>query len=197
MRVSARRLADLCDRLHLPPALTRQAYDVVQHALYDRTSLLYNRHLDQILLCATYRVCKVNRGGLLRGRLVKFTDVTHQYEKQPQCREEVFWTVILSQTDPELQPRRIGDIIEFYNETFVPEMKTFILALKPRGGARRSSLRQSRGSERAPRAGVGMKTPTALPVGLRSPRKILGATKASVYVSPMRGDKASASRAPR
>ena len=195
MRVSARRLADLCDRLHLPPALTRQAYDVVQHALYDRTSLLYNRHLDQILLCATYGVCKVNRGGLLRGRLVKFTDVTHQYEKQPQCREEVFWTVILSQTDPELQPRRIGDIIEFYNETFVPEMKTFILALKPPGGGEEVVAPAKPGSGARSADGVGTEDPTALPVGLRSPRKILGATKASVYVSPMRGDKASASRA--
>ena len=187
MRVSARRLADLCDRLHLPPALTRQAYDVVQHALYDRTSLLYNRHLDQILLCATYGVCKVNRGGLLRGRLVKFTDVTHQYEKQPQCREEVFWTVILSQTDPELQPRRIGDIIEFYNETFVPEMKTFILALKPPGGARRSSLRQSRDPARAPRTASGRKTPPRCPWGYGLRERYSGRPRRACTCPPCAG----------
>ena len=189
MRVSARRLADLCDRLHLPPALTRQAYDVVQHALYDRTSLLYNRHLDQILLCATYGVCKVNRGGLLRGRLVKFTDVTHHYEKQPQCREEVFWTVILSQTDPELQPKRIGDIIEFYNETFVPEMKTFILALKPPpgGGARRMSLRQSWDPARSPRTVSGRKTPPRCPWGYGLRERYSGRPRRACTCPPCAG----------
>ena len=130
MRTSARRLADLCERLQLPPALTQQAYDLVQHVLYDHLSLLYNRHLDQILLCAVYGVCKVNKEGALRGRLVPFRDVIYHYQKQPQCREEVFWTVVVSQTDPGLEVKQHGDIIQFYNDVFVPEIKTFLLELK-------------------------------------------------------------------
>ena len=59
MRTSARRLADLCERLHLPQELTKAAYDLVSRVVYEHTKLLYNRHLDQILLCAVYGVCKV------------------------------------------------------------------------------------------------------------------------------------------
>lgn len=36
-----------------------QAYTMVQHVVYEQTHLLYNRHIDQILLSALYGVCKV------------------------------------------------------------------------------------------------------------------------------------------
>ena len=195
MRTSARRLADLCERLQLPPALTQQAYDLVQHVLYDHLSLLYNRHLDQILLCAVYGVCKVNKEGALRGRLVPFRDVIYHYQKQPQCREEVFWTVVVSQTDPGLEVKQHGDIIQFYNDVFVPEIKTFLLELK--GASAANALANPRpktalGDENAAREGPPR---SPLPAGLQSPRKILGGAhaKQSVYVSPMRSDKAAAS----
>jgi len=35
-------------------------YTVVDHLVYGNTSLLYGRHLDQLLLAATYGVCKVH-----------------------------------------------------------------------------------------------------------------------------------------
>ena len=38
----------------------RQVYTVVEHLVYGSTSLLYGRHLDQLLLAATYGVCKVH-----------------------------------------------------------------------------------------------------------------------------------------
>ena len=45
-----------------------------------------------------------------------FRDIIYHYQKQPQCREDVFWTVILSQSDPELEVKQQGDIILFYNK---------------------------------------------------------------------------------
>ena len=35
-------------------------YTVVEHLVYGNTALLYGRHLDQLLLAATYGVCKVH-----------------------------------------------------------------------------------------------------------------------------------------
>ena len=78
MRLSARRLADLCERLSLPPALTQQSYALTEHALYEHTTLLYNRHLDQILLCAVYGACKVNKDNMLKGRTVPFREIIYQ-----------------------------------------------------------------------------------------------------------------------
>ena len=193
MRLSARRLADLCERLSLPAALTQQSYALVEHALYEHTSLLYNRHLDQVLLCAVYGACKVNKDTLLKGRTVPFREIIYQYEKQPQCREEVFWTVILTQTDPELEVKQQGDIIEFYNKVFVPEIKAFLLSLKslnlPSAGP--SPMKSPNGPMTSPNAAP----MSPLPAGLQSPRRMLGGIRPNVYVSPMRSDKALASLA--
>ena len=192
MRLSARRLADLCERLSLPAALTQQSYALVEHALYEHTSLLYNRHLDQVLLCAVYGACKVNKDALLKGRTVPFREIIYQYEKQPQCREEVFWTVILTQTDPELEVKQQGDIIEFYNKVFVPEIKAFLLSLKSRSPASAgpSPMKSPNGPQTANTAPM-----SPLPAGLQSPRVMLGGIRQNVYVSPMRSEKALASLA--
>jgi retinoblastoma-like protein 1 len=37
----------------------QRVYETVEHALYSHTSLMYNRHLDQVILCALYGYCKV------------------------------------------------------------------------------------------------------------------------------------------
>ena len=36
-----------------------QVYTMVHHVVYEHTALLFNRHLDQILLSSLYGVCKV------------------------------------------------------------------------------------------------------------------------------------------
>ena len=192
MRLSARRLADLCDRLSLPSSLTQQAYSLVEHALYDNTSLLYNRHLDQIILCAVYGTCKVNKDGALKGKTVPFRDIIYHYQKQPQCREEVFWTVVMSQSDPELEVITQGDIIAFYNKVFVPAVKQFLLSLKPQARVSCHETQETAGADAATSPPA---SSAQLPVGLQSPRKQLtavgtgpaGVINRNVYVSPMRG----------
>lgn len=198
MRTSARRLADLCERLHLPQELTKSAYDLTSKVVYDHTKLLYNRHLDQILLCAVYGVCKVNagRGMVLDGREpVTFRDIIACYHKQPQCREETFWTVSLEQSDPELEVARRGDVIQFYNQVFVPEVKTRLLQLKTeitnsQRGASGASPLQFAGPG-GTNAGTQLGGTSPEPPGLRSPRRAVTSgnntsTPRSVYVSPMR-----------
>ena len=195
MRTSARRLADLCERLHLPQELTKAAYDLTSVVLYDHTSLLYNRHLDQILLCAVYGVCKVNsaRGSLLEERQVTFRDIIACYHKQPQCREETFWTVSLEQTDPELEVTRRGDVIQFYNQVFVPEVKSRLLALKTNS----SSGSGGSGNGVTTGGGNGGVVSAINHSQLRSPRRALPGNSSaprSVYVSPMRSSAAAAAQ---
>ena len=49
--------------------------DVVAEAVYEHTHLLYNRHLDQVILCAVYGVCKVNK------ITMPFKNIINQYKK--------------------------------------------------------------------------------------------------------------------
>jgi retinoblastoma-like protein 1 len=163
--------------------------------LYDHTSLLYNRHLDQILLCAVYGVCKVNsaRGSLLEERQVTFRDIIACYHKQPQCREETFWTVSLEQTDPELEVTRRGDVIQFYNQVFVPEVKSRLLALKTNS----SSGSGGSGNGVTTGGGNGGVVSAINHSQLRSPRRALPGNSSaprSVYVSPMRSSAAAAAQ---
>lgn len=66
----------------------------MKYTLYEQTSLLYNRHLDQILLCALYGVCKVNK------LPITFKEILHHYRDQPQYNPETYRTVIIRQTNP-------------------------------------------------------------------------------------------------
>jgi retinoblastoma-like protein 1 len=195
MRTSARRLADLCERLYLPQELTKAAYDLVSRVVYEHTKLLYNRHLDQILLCAVYGVCKVNgaRGSALEDRQVTFRDIIACYHKQPQCREETFWTVSLEQSDPELEVTRRGDVIQFYNQVFVPEVKTRLLELKTSSASSGSGASTGNVETADPQTTSAVSHPQLL----RSPRRALpGNSQAprSVYVSPMRSSAAAAAQ---
>lgn len=58
------RLGWLCQSLDLGPgrdaaSVRKSVFVTVEHAVYHHTHLLYNRHLDQLLLSAMYGFCKV------------------------------------------------------------------------------------------------------------------------------------------
>lgn len=178
---------------------------MVQHVVYQQTHLLFNRHLDQILLSALYGICKVC-SPLLSPRLrpitalsplaspplcvslsepytlagvqklilseviapiwrlnassgrharactlstlrlmkaqiamqvnhlgqISFKEIIQHYKKQPQAKTDIFRTVIIAQSEPELAVSQTGDIIEFYNSVFIPTVKPFVLQLGQR-----------------------------------------------------------------
>lgn len=65
----------------------------MHHVVYQQTHLLFNRHLDQILLSALYGVCKVNQL-----RLVSFKEIIAHYKRQPQSKSDIFRSVSISQS---------------------------------------------------------------------------------------------------
>lgn len=72
----------------------------MQHIIFQQTSLLYNRHLDQVLLSAIYGICKV-----AQLKQISFKQIINHYRRQPQAKSDVFRTVILVQSDVDLQVR--------------------------------------------------------------------------------------------
>ncbi len=75
-----------------------QVYHLMQHIVFKQTSLLYNRHLDQVLLSAVYGVCKV-----AQLKQISFKQIINHYRRQPQAKSDIFRTVVLKQTEVELQ----------------------------------------------------------------------------------------------
>ncbi|KAL3130799.1 hypothetical protein ABBQ38_000136 [Trebouxia sp. C0009 RCD-2024] len=128
LRLAANRLHDLCGRLDLQDAsreeIETQVYHLVQHVIFQHTFLLYNRHLDQIMLSAIYGVCKV-----AQLKQISFKQIINHYRRQPQAKSDIFRTVVLKQSEPELQVLQTGDVIAFYNSVFVPAVKTDLLRI--------------------------------------------------------------------
>lgn len=127
VKLSRERIGSLCDRMELESREQRQllkalSLEVMEKALFRRTRLFYNRHVDQIMLCAVYGVCKV-----LQMKDQKFKDIVLRYQKQPQASQTVFRQVITKQTVPGLEVEQRNDIIVFYNQVFMPDMKRYLL----------------------------------------------------------------------
>eukprot|EP00966_Prymnesium_polylepis_P111430 2577388-Prymnesium_polylepis.1 len=114
--LAASRIQDMCLRLLLPNTLVQQVWGCVKVVLDSAYQLLTNRHLDQIIMCSVYGVCKVNQ------RQVTFRHIIEQYKRQPTASPKVFREVCMATPDEEPQ-----DIIKFYNQIFIPAMKDQLL----------------------------------------------------------------------
>lgn len=57
--LAAVRIRTVCERVGQSQQLIERVYKVFQHALHHETNLFFNRHIDQLVLCTIYGVCKV------------------------------------------------------------------------------------------------------------------------------------------
>nr|BCL66114.1 retinoblastoma-like protein [Volvox africanus] len=126
LKLAAFRLAVMCDNFDFSPLnradVNAKVYEIIEYALYNQTHLFHNRHLDQVILSALYGYCKVHKLSQ-----VSFREIIAHYRKQPQAQPSIFRSVIIEQSNPALQVFRRADIIAFYNQVFVPAMKSYLL----------------------------------------------------------------------
>lgn len=52
---------EICDRISLTEALKEDIWLAIKYLLSEKTELLTNRHLDQLIICTVYSVCKLNQ----------------------------------------------------------------------------------------------------------------------------------------
>jgi len=132
------RLKDLCDRLKIgEDDLLRKIWTCFEYALRNNIHLMKDRHLDQIIMCTIYSMCKITK------RSVTFHEIMAEYRFQPHYQSHVYRSILLSNkssssentsantrsssaTTVEYDQER-GDIIMFYNQIYVTEMKKYIL----------------------------------------------------------------------
>ncbi|CAG9460485.1 unnamed protein product [Pedinophyceae sp. YPF-701] len=139
------RLSALVDRLPEaslgPPQQREEAKKLVMRlvttALTDHLELFFNRHIDQVLLCALYGVSKVHRGfgAGPNGEGLKFKCIVDAYGKIPNVRGGVYRQVVQWQDPVSLAVRERNDIIKFYNKVFMPALKSQLLAMRDQAPA--------------------------------------------------------------
>jgi len=119
LKQAAEHIKEMCKLLLLPPKHVSQVWEIFKVAVLNM-QLLLGRHLDQLISCAIYGVCKVN------GIQVTFRDILLKYRQQhPQAFSSIFRQVRMkSADDPPM------DIICFYNLIFIPAMKERIMLAK-------------------------------------------------------------------
>lgn len=183
-KLAAVRINAMVERLQLSQQIRENVYCLFQQILNQRTSLFFNRHIDQIILCCFYGVAKISQLNLT------FREIIYNYRKQPQCKPQVFRSVFVDWASARQSGRSEQDhvdIITFYNKIFVPAVKPLLVELGPAGTA----MKTNRVSEvnhnndgpcpGSPKVSVFPALPDM------SPKKV-SATH-NVYVSPLRTSK--------
>ncbi|XP_065342954.1 retinoblastoma-like protein 1 isoform X1 [Cloeon dipterum] len=120
--LASTRLKALCKMLNLgeedlKKIWTNLEYSITHHA----HSLLRDRHLDQLIMCAIYVICKVTSQNR------EFRTIMHHYRDLPQSASHVYRKVLLRLREDGTEER--GDLIVFYNSVYVVHMRPFSVKL--------------------------------------------------------------------
>ncbi|KAM6178098.1 retinoblastoma-associated protein isoform 2-T2 [Rhynchocyon petersi] len=114
-RLAYLRLNTLCVRLLSDhPELEHIIWTLFQHTLQNEYELMRDRHLDQIMMCSMYGICKVKNIDL------KFKIIVTAYKDLPHAVQETFKRVLIREEE-------YDSIIVFYNSVFMQRLKTNIL----------------------------------------------------------------------
>ncbi|XP_078415590.1 retinoblastoma-associated protein isoform X1 [Cetorhinus maximus] len=158
-RLAYLRLNTLCNHLHLPsdhPQLEAIIWTLFQHTLGNEYELMKDRHLDQIMMCSMYAICKVKNIDL------RFKTIVTAYKDLPNTSQETFKHVLIKEG-------QYDSIIGFYNLVFMQRLKTNILQYASTRPPTLSPIPQ------VPRSSFGFPS---------SPLRVPGGN--NIYVSPLK-----------
>lgn len=188
LKLAAIRIKILCESLKQSHIVMEDVYKTVQHILHHETNLFFRRHIDQIILCSTYGVCKVKQLN------VTFKQIVQHY-KQNHHDSHIYRTVFFNL--PSAKPmakggQGTGDIISFYNAIFVPSIKGFLMQLNMRAASDTHTTDEGEKFDGQLPESPGPSPFSSLPD--MSPKKV--SAKHNVYVSPLRSSKMESLRSP-
>ncbi|KAI9908343.1 hypothetical protein PsorP6_002829 [Peronosclerospora sorghi] len=134
---AATRIYQLCSLLGLDSTDQSQVWTAMKECITSHQHLLKDRHLDLIVLCNIYAVCKVPRGPN-----VSQAAATMSFKRLLACYKQLHLQNLSNITSSLVSSRREesvthgiildhensrGDIIKFYNRCYISSMKVFIL----------------------------------------------------------------------
>ncbi|ERL92744.1 hypothetical protein D910_10053 [Dendroctonus ponderosae] len=132
------RMQHLCSHLCFDDfELRRKIWTIFEDSIR-HTDLIKDRHLDQLLMCAIYVICKA-------GNITKMTDlfavIMKFYRLQPQASSSVYRDVLIETTkDGDLISEVRSDLIQFYNSVYVKVMRSYAVKFQPNSDPKNSIL---------------------------------------------------------
>jgi hypothetical protein len=127
MSLVSNRVAILCGHIGIPPhyPVTKQVWYTFRQFLRKQIHLLYGRHIDQVMLCTIYGVCKVLKYSpeLTFSKIIEVYKHCFENRLGKEGAQRVVRKAVLSKN-------KQGSIIDFYNQIYLPSMKNYLLKSK-------------------------------------------------------------------
>ncbi|KAL6963725.1 Retinoblastoma-related protein 1 [Sarracenia purpurea var. burkii] len=126
IKLAAVRINGMVERLQLSQQKRESVYCLFQQILIQQTTLFFNRHIDQIILCCFYGVAKISELNLT------FREIIFNYQKQPHCKPQAFCSVFVDWSSARCHGKtgqEHVDIITFYNEIFIFAVKPLLVEI--------------------------------------------------------------------
>lgn len=122
LHLASQRILELGEALNLSEEILEKIWLIMKLLLGHETKLLMNRHLDQLVMCTIFCVCKVHPE-----TKVTFGNIINKYasinQAQRNCHN-IYMQVLNNNGEKK-------DIIQFYNEVYIRTMKEYITFIKP------------------------------------------------------------------
>ncbi|KAF7281421.1 hypothetical protein GWI33_004801 [Rhynchophorus ferrugineus] len=110
--------------------LKRKIWTIFEYSIRE-TDLIKDRHLDQLLMCAIYVICKACNVNITFASIMKY------YRYQPQASSSVYRDVFIERRiDGETISEERGDLINFYNSVYVKVLQSYVVRLQPNSNSR-------------------------------------------------------------
>ncbi|XP_026234603.1 retinoblastoma-like protein 2 isoform X2 [Anabas testudineus] len=150
-----KRLRELCPTLRISDELRLKIWTCFEHSLVHFISLMVDRHLDQLLMCAIYIIAKITK------MEIPFKHIMKCYKSQPRANKSVCKNVLISGSDvdssteksnngehsdiiltpstpsthyPGPRQEQRGNLIYFYNQVYTTKMQHFAKQFAPTSG---------------------------------------------------------------
>ncbi|OMJ77024.1 hypothetical protein SteCoe_23465 [Stentor coeruleus] len=110
---SANRILELSNCLGLTEVVKEEIWSVFKDLLSEKTEILVNRHIDHMIVCTIYGVCKIHGNVSFKQIIEKYRQL---YFEEPNFFKKVF-----------INDQNNEDIIVFYNLEYIRHMKEIII----------------------------------------------------------------------
>lgn len=101
-QISATTIIEMCEQLHINDDCREFIWNILLVTFGLKSNLLFGRHLDQLIMCAIYGVCKIHANNHLQNRggssSIKFQDIIDTYKEihKHRLQKSGRWQVNLS-----------------------------------------------------------------------------------------------------
>ncbi|KAI8772298.1 retinoblastoma-associated protein [Biomphalaria glabrata] len=131
LRLGFSRLSKLCTDLEISRELQHKIWTCFEHCVTKMPNLMKNRHIDQIIMCCIYSICKVCDNEVKRNSEteIKFKSIVNKYKNLAHAKQEIFKNVYIDDS-------KSDSVIAFYNTVFTVNMKEYILNFYPNRNVR-------------------------------------------------------------